>query len=129
MSDRASDVETETHLTEDEQSADLVLEFELEARPEKVWRAITIPALREEWLPGKDLAETEPLSEIPGEKITYRMKDCIPPFLESVVAFHLISEKNGGTLLRIVHRLTDIRLVPPIDEAANSNEPCLMLAA
>lgn len=129
MSDRATEDETETPLADGAHSTDLVLEYVLEAPPEKVWRAITIPAFREKWLPEKDLAQSEPLTEVPGEEVSYPMKDGTPPFLESVVAFELIPEENGGTLLRIVHRLTDIRLMSPISEAANSNEPCLMLVA
>lgn len=34
----------------------LVLEYEFDAPPAKVWRAVTIPALRERWLPDCDLA-------------------------------------------------------------------------
>lgn len=129
MSDRATEYETETPVADGAHSTDLVLEYVLEARPEKVWRAITIPAFREKWLPERDLAQLEPLTEVLGQEVSYRMKDDTRPFLESIVAFELIPVENGGTLLRIVHRLTDIRLMSPISEAANSNEPCLMLAA
>ena len=30
----------------------LVLDYEIDAPPQKVWRAISIPELREHWLPG-----------------------------------------------------------------------------
>ena len=37
--------------------ANLVVEYEIDAPPEMVWRAISIPELREKWLPEKDLAD------------------------------------------------------------------------
>ncbi len=129
MSDRMTDAEFETAMGTRVEAADLVQEYELEAPPEKVWRAITTPALRERWLPGQDLAEVKPLAEIPGEEISFRMRDDIPPYLESVVAFQLRPIGNGRTLLTIMHRLADSRLARKKTEAANSNEPVLMLAA
>ena len=44
----------------------LVLEYQLDAPPEKVWRAISTPELRERWLPSRDLAADEPVSTVPG---------------------------------------------------------------
>ncbi len=111
------------------QAADLVFEYELDAPPEKVWRAISIPEFRETWLPNGDLAEAEPISSAPGEEVRYRMRDDEPPFLESTVTFQVRPNVDGGTILRIVHGLVDERLAkqPPI--AANNNWPCLMRAA
>ena len=40
--------------------ANLVLDYELDAPPDKVWRAISIPELREHWLPEKHLADADP---------------------------------------------------------------------
>jgi uncharacterized protein YndB with AHSA1/START domain len=40
----------------------LVFEYQLDAPPEKVWRALSIPAFRERWLPD----EVEALSSVPG---------------------------------------------------------------
>ncbi|MCX2720885.1 SRPBCC family protein [Roseibium salinum] len=129
MSDQTTDAEIVKTTGTDAEAADLVLEYELEAPPEKVWRAITIPAFRERWLPGRDLAEAEPVVEVPGKEISYRMRDTAPPFLESVVAFQLRPDSNGGTVIRIVHDLADGRLAPRMPKAANNNEPVLMLAA
>jgi uncharacterized protein YndB with AHSA1/START domain len=112
----------------DEQTKDLVLEYELEAPPEKVWRAISIPAFREKWLPKRQLAEAEPVSSMPGEEIRYRMRDDEPPFLESIVTFQLRPHAAGGTMLRI-HELADARLERPLRRAANTNRFCLMRAA
>lgn len=111
------------------QKKDLVLEYELDAPPEKVWRAVSIPAFREKWLPKQELADSEPVSTAPGEEVSYRMRDGEPPFLESVVTFQVRPDANGGTILRIVHGLTDRRLAPQMPPAANSNTPWLMRAA
>ncbi len=111
------------------QSEDLVLEYELDAPPEKVWRAISSDAFRERWLPKEDLADAEPVSSAPGEEIRYRMRDKEPPFLESIVTFQVNPKVGGGTTLRIIHGLVDARLVQPPPTAANSNRVRLMRAA
>jgi uncharacterized protein YndB with AHSA1/START domain len=111
------------------QANELVFEYELDAPPEKVWRAVSTPALREKWLPKQELADAEPVSTAPGEEISYRMRDHEPPFLESIVTFQVRPDRNGGTILRIVHGLADARLTPRMPPAANSNAPWQMRAA
>jgi len=103
-----------------EQAEKLVLEYALDASPEKVWRAISIPAFRERWLPGAELADAEPVSTTAGEEASYRIREPEPPFLESIVTFQVRPDTAGGTILRVVHGLADKRLAsrPP---AANSN--------
>jgi len=107
---------------------ELVLEYELDAPPEKVWRAVTIPALRERWLPPSDLAGPEPVSSVPGEEVCYRMREAEPPYLESHVTFRIEPNEAGGTRFRIIHEIarTDVRQMPA---AANSNRCSLMRAA
>ncbi len=83
----------------------LVMDFELEARPEKVWRAISIPAYREAWLPGRSLADDEATVVAPGRKIQYTLRDSDPPFLDSVVTFEVHPHGEDGARLRIVHAL------------------------
>lgn len=102
----------------------LVFECQLDAPPEKVWRALSIPAFRERWLP----AEVEALSSVPGEEVRYRLKDETPPFLDSDVTFQLVPNA-GGTELRIIHRLTGARAVVQPPAAANGNEPPMLCAA
>ena len=119
-----------THPEAGERPEELVFEYELDAPPEKVWRAISRDELREKWLPKGDLAEDEPLSSTPGEEVRYRMREAEPPFLESIVTFQVEPAAGGGTRLRIIHGLADAGLVrrrPP--RAANSNRACLMRAA
>lgn len=108
---------------------DVVLEVELDAPVEKVWRAISIADFREKWLPDADLANAEPISSASCEEIRYRMRDDEPPFLESVVTFQVMPNADGGTRLRIIHGIADARLGREPPRAANNNSPLLMLAA
>lgn len=108
---------------------DLVFEYRLDAPPDKVWRAISIPAFREKWLPAEALASPRPVSSVPGEEVRYRVRDDEPPFLESVVTLRIAPAAGGGTTLRIVHSLTDERLQPQAPSAANDGWFALMRAA
>ncbi|AVG40867.1 MULTISPECIES: SRPBCC family protein [Achromobacter] len=112
-----------------DQPEDIVLEYELDAPPEKVWRAISIPEFREQWLPGQALASAEPTDSTPPEAICYRMRDEEPPFLESLVTFQLRPAADGRTVLRIIHALADARLEGGKLAAANDAGPFLMRAA
>ena len=111
------------------QGNNLVLEYELDAPVEKVWRAISIPAFRERWLPTQDLVDAKPVSSVPSEEVRYRMRDDEPPYLESTVTFQVLPNAVGGTRLRIIHGPAAARLQRQPPRAANSNRPCLMLAA
>lgn len=114
---------------DNKQTRDLVLDYELDAPPEKVWRAINNPALRERWLPKRDLADATPISATPGQEVRYRMREDEPPFLESIVTFQVSPNEAGGTRLRIIHGLVTERLMPRTLQAANSNRRTLMRAA
>ena len=108
---------------------ELVLEFELEAPPEKVWRAVRLAEFREKWLPDDALADPDPISSVPGREVSYRIRDDAPPFFESVVTFQIGPRVENGTLLKIVHRLTDARAGFRLGQAANNNGSALMRAA
>lgn len=111
-------------------ASELVLEYELDAPPEKVWRAISVPALRERWLPDLGPGErAEPVALTPGEEACYRLRDDEPPFLESTVTLRVRPNAAGGCTLTIVHRLTDARLRRHAENAANEGGTPLMLAA
>lgn len=106
----------------------LVLDYRLDAPPEKVWRAISMPGLREAWLPGADLADPEPIVLAPGEALRYRMREDEPPFRESAVTFRISADAAGGTRLNVIHE----RAACPGGRtimAANSNAPPLLRAA
>ncbi|WP_063582215.1 SRPBCC family protein [Achromobacter ruhlandii] len=111
------------------QDTALVLDYDLDAPPEKVWRAISVPALREQWLPDGALAAAEPLAATPGVEIRYRMRETLPPCLESVVTFQLSPNADGGTRLTIVHTPDDARLTQPLPRAANDSWSGFKLAA
>lgn len=113
---------------DDDQADVLVLDYEFDEPPEKVWRAVRTDELRERWLPDNLLADSRPVSSIPGEEVRYRMRDDQPPFLASTVAFEVRPRSGGGTRLRIVHRLADARLDRRPPTAANRNRT-LMRAA
>jgi uncharacterized protein YndB with AHSA1/START domain len=97
----------------------LVFEYDLDAPPPKVWRAISIPAFRERWLPAAALVDPEGTTITPGQAVRYRMCDPAPPFRESHVTFR-IAPNGGGTRLRIVHQRAGV---------ANDNDQTLMRAA
>lgn len=112
-----------------EQDNGVELEFDLGDPPQKVWRAISMPEFRERWLPKEALADPDAISVTPGQEVRYKLRDHSPPFLESTVTFTISPNATGGTCLRIVHELTDMRLGRMARAAANSNSPPLMLAA
>ena len=95
-----TDIANATH-----EETEIALEVELDARPEKVWRAIAIPAFRERWLPPADLVEPEPIASVPGVEVRYRMREDGAPLPESTVTFRIEPGPRGGTLFRIIHRI------------------------
>ena len=120
---------SDQELADQEQTEHLVFDYELDAPPQKVWRALSIAGFREKWLPKVALADAEPVRSVPGEEIGYRMRDDEPPFLQSIVTFQLSPNADGGTHLRIIHRPTDRRAQHALPRAANNNGRSLMRAA
>lgn len=118
-----------TDRQEEPREKGIELEYELDAAPQKVWRAISIPDFRENWLPSEALADSEPASCKPGKEISYRMRESEPPFLESIVTFRIVPGVSGGTYLRVIHELNDARLKRTVAVAANSNWATMMRAA
>ncbi|MCJ2096495.1 SRPBCC domain-containing protein [Methylobacterium sp. J-072] len=104
-------------------------DYELDAPPHKVWRALHTPELREIWLPGSALAEPDAITVIPGKELRFRMRDDAPPFLESTVTFRIAPNRTGGTRLRVIHALTDPRFDRMTRAASNTNTQPLMRAA
>ena len=105
------------------------LEYDLDEPPQKVWRAISIPAFRAIWLPAEALAEPEAIDSKPGEEVRYRLRDDNPPFLESTVTFRIASNDRGGTSLRIIHDMPAIKPGRMTKAAANHNGSPIKLAA
>ncbi|MDF1793484.1 MAG: SRPBCC domain-containing protein [Thalassobaculaceae bacterium] len=107
----------------------LVLDYDLDASVETVWRAISSPDVREKWLPAGDLAETDPIHAVPGEEVRYLMREETPPYLESMVTFRIAPGPGGGTRLTIIQDLTDARLPGRMLMAANTDRGPVMRAA
>jgi len=107
------------------EEGEIALEYELDAKPEKVWRAIAVAAFRERWLPEADLAGPEPIASIPGVEVRYRMREKGAPFPESTVTFRIEPGPRGGALLRVIHRIeSDARR-----RSANDNLHPMSMAA
>lgn len=108
--------------------AELVFEYELDAAPETVWKALVTKEFRDRWLPADDLADKEPTAIEPGRQISFAMRESRPPHVESVVTFDLQPSGDGGTRLRIVHSLA-ARGSKGMLMAANGNRPLALMAA
>ena len=104
------------------------LEYDLDEPPQKVWRAISIPAFRAIWLPAEELAKPEAIDIKPGEEVRYRLREDNPPFLESTVTFRIAANAQGGTSLRIIHDLP-VNTGRMTKAAANHNGSPIKLAA
>lgn len=96
--------------------------FHLDAVPEKVWRAISVDALREVWLPDQKIIEV--VRSVPMQEIEMIVEERDPPFERSHVRFGLSSDAVSGTVLSISHRPAAM-----LGPTANDNAPPMMLAA
>lgn len=104
----------------------VVFECALDAPPEKVWRALTIPQYLERWLkPAQDIDLSVVRSE-ENRSLTYRWREsgqgAISGAEDSIVTFELTPTVDGGTWFKLTHA----PLAVPV--AANSNTS-MMLAA
>ncbi len=100
---------------------DLVFETILDAPPEKIWRALTIPEFRDRWLQPPRNVEVHVVTVNDSSLLTYswleqRSGDKSDKE-ESLVTIELMPNDDGTTLFRLTHA----PLVIPA--AANSNEP------
>jgi uncharacterized protein YndB with AHSA1/START domain len=118
----------ETQPAKERQS--IVVEYDLPASPQKVWRALTDPKLLEAWLMPNDIraevghrfnlraqpvagwdgvVHCEILEVIPGRRLVYAWRggsDTVQGYgqpLDTVVTWELTPAANGGTLLRLEH--------------------------
>jgi len=126
-------------MSDDPGRQDLVYDFDLAAPPERVWQALTVPALLECWLlpvangtglvfEGRtaglgDRIETEVLEAEPPRYLRWRWQEANAE--TGVVSFTLEANDNGGTALRLVHE----RRAPVAMQAANANPVTMLLAA
>jgi uncharacterized protein YndB with AHSA1/START domain len=117
----------------------VTFECELDASPEKVWRALTVPELLAEWLPtsgsGGDsepdavrFSGIETIESRPHEMLRYGLHEARAEagLEDSTVTFELRPTANGGTWLRLVHVAAEAR---PRIRAPAANGNVLMRAA
>ena len=104
----------------------LVFECALDAPPEKVWRALTIPEYLERWLKPAQDVDLAVVTAEENRSLTYRWREAgqgaIVGMEDSLVTFELTPTTDGGTWFRLTHE----PIAVPV--AANSNGP-MMLAA
>jgi uncharacterized protein YndB with AHSA1/START domain len=113
--------------TQDKISDAIVVECDLDAAPEKVWRALTVPEILAAWLmpndidptvgrrftfeagAGQSAVECEVLAAEPNRLLRYRWcggeaeRDAAGRRLDSILTFELAETETGGTHLRLVH--------------------------
>jgi uncharacterized protein YndB with AHSA1/START domain len=109
---------------------EVVVECGLDAPPEKVWRALSIPELAADWLRARPEGATgpEPSFEIvaaePFSRLTYRWRDRAEPMPgDSFVTVELRPDGTGATWFRLTHSPPRARLT-----AANGNAPVALAA-
>jgi len=104
----------------------LVFECALDAPPEKVWRALTIPEYLERWLKPAQDVDLAVMTAEENRSLTYRWREAgqgaIVGMEDSLVTFELTPTTDGGTWFKLTHAPITV----PV--AANSNGP-VMLAA
>ena len=113
--------------TQDPES--LTLEYDLDEAPEKVWRALTDPALVAAWLepPTNTTVEREILEAEPERRLSYSWRETPEGGrpLDSIVTFEITPQPGGGSHLRLVHRELETvgagALVGKLVRAANDN--------
>ena len=105
-----------------------VFECVLEAPPEKVWRALTIPAYLDQWLKPRAAEELDVVTSDENRSLTYRWREsgqgAISGAEDSLVTFELTPTVDGGTWFKLTHAPMAI----PVAANSNSRGP-VMLAA
>ena len=88
----------------------LVFECDLEAPPAKVWRALSEPAIRTEWLGEADAGPAEVRRSDPPEHL-----DLAWPTHEgeSLISFEIAPSEDGGSRLTITHRAPQTAQIVP----------------
>lgn len=101
---------------------ELIFETILDAPPEKIWRALTIPEYRDRWLQQPDDVKLQLVAVNANSLLTFSW---VERDEESLVTIELTPDENGRTCFRLTH--APVR----IPAAANNNEPSatMMLAA
>lgn len=92
----------------------IVVECDLQEPPEKVWRALTEPELRDAWLTdGEPGVSCEVLETRPERSVRLAWRDGGP--IDSEVSVEITRTDGGGTHLRLVHSVVTpaVMALPP----------------
>ena len=105
----------------------LVFECALDAPPEKVWRALTIPEYLERWLKPAEAIDLSVVTSEENKSLTYRWREsgqgAISGAEDSLVTFELTPTLDGGTWFKLTHAPM------AVPAAANSNVAGAMMMA
>ena len=112
----------------DKKKTGVTVSFQLEASPEKVWRALRNPDFRRQWWPDGDQAEEIGVADR-DQSMSFRLRETEPPFLASVVTFEVVPDDAQSTTLKITHELEGAIVMLLSDSVANDNGATLMQAA
>jgi uncharacterized protein YndB with AHSA1/START domain len=82
-------------------SEGLSFETELDAPPEQVWRALSVPELREAWLGAPETGEAEVAAADPPRRLDLTWPT---PDGDSLISFEIAPGEAAGTRLTVVHR-------------------------
>ena len=122
----------------------LSFDYDLEAPPAKVWRALTVPEFVAKWLPAEIVARETGMSERegerapvslrllesePGRSVRYLWREEAAPESASVVTFRISPNETGGTRFRIVHEKTASARGFALRRPASRQGPRPLLAA
>ncbi len=119
---------SETNSSED---GEVVVECGLDASPEKVWRALTVPELAADWLGAMhesapvsgEAATFEIVDSVPFTRLVYRWTDRSEPSpAESTVTVEIKPHGTDASWFRLTHR-------PPACFAAANGNVRMALAA
>lgn len=105
---------------------ELVFECTLDAPPDQVWRALTVPEYLARWLRPVEAVDLSVVTAEENKSLTYRWREAgegaVVGAEDSLVTFELTATDDGGTWFRLTHAPA----VVPV--AANSNGPMMMAA-
>ena len=106
----------------------LVFECSLDAPPEKVWRALSIPEYLERWLKPADDVELSVLTAEENRSLTYRWREAgqgaAGEVDDSMVTFELTPTEDGGTWFKLTHA----PMAVPVAANCNGTNALLMAA-
>lgn len=112
----------------EETGEQVVVECELDAPPETVWRALTVPELVAEWVdPGsvdrgsETAPDYEMIDALPFSRVRYAWHDAASSEPDTLVTFEIAPQPDGRTWFRLTHRVAAAARAPRA--AANCNTP------